>query len=71
MKHIVSLHNERLGGLARQLHSLSPLLTIERGYAVVRRDEDQSIVTSVSQVQPGQHLTIQVQDGYIPVKVLP
>jgi exodeoxyribonuclease VII large subunit len=71
MKHLVSLYNERLRGLALQLHSLSPLLTIGRGYAVVRRDEDQHIVTSVSQVQPGHHLTVQVQDGYIPVEVLP
>jgi exodeoxyribonuclease VII large subunit len=71
MQHIVSLYNERLRGLALQLHTLSPLLTIERGYAVVRRDEDQSIVTSISQVQPGHRLTIQVQDGYIPVEVLP
>ena len=71
MQHLVSLHNERLRGLALQLHTLSPLLTIGRGYAVVRRDEDQSIVTNVSQVQPGNRLTIQVQDGYIPVEVLP
>ena len=69
MQHIVSLHTERLRGLALQLHTLSPLLTIGRGYAVVRRDEDQSIVTHVSQARPGDHLTIQVQDGYIPVEV--
>jgi exodeoxyribonuclease VII large subunit len=69
MQHIVSLHTERLRGLALQLHTLSPLLTIGRGYAVVRLDEDQSIVTNVSQVQSGDHLTIQMQDGYIPVEV--
>jgi exodeoxyribonuclease VII large subunit len=69
MQHIVSLHTERLRGLALQLHTLSPLLTIGRGYAVVRRDKDQSIVTNVSQVQSGDHLTIQMQDGYIPVEV--
>ncbi len=69
MQHIIVLHNERLRGLALQLHTLSPLLTIGRGYAVVRRDEDQSIVTSVSQAQSGDHLTIQMQDGYIPVEV--
>jgi exodeoxyribonuclease VII large subunit len=71
MQHIILLHTERLRGLALQLHTLSPLLTIGRGYAVVRRDEDQCVVTNVSQVQPGDHLTIQVQDGYIPVKTLP
>lgn len=69
IEHIILLHKERLRGVALQLHTLSPLLTIGRGYAVVRRDEDQSIVTHVSQAQPGDRLTIQVQDGYIPVEV--
>ncbi len=69
MQHIISLHTERLRGVALQLHSLSPLLTIARGYAVVRRNEDQKVVTTVQQVQSGEELTIQVQDGQIPVQV--
>lgn len=71
MQHSISLRSERLRGVALQLHSLSPLLTIARGYAVVRRDADESIVASVQQVQAGDALTIQVQDGYIPVEVRP
>jgi exodeoxyribonuclease VII large subunit len=70
MEHILTLHRERLRGLAMQLHALSPLLTVGRGYAVVRRDEDQRLVTSVQHVQPGDDLTIQVTDGYIQAKVL-
>ncbi len=69
MQHIISLQAERLRGVALQLHSLSPLLTIARGYAVVRRNADQKVVTVVQQVQPGEELTIQVQDGQIPVQV--
>lgn len=69
MQHMLSLHRERLRGTASRLHSLSPLLTIARGYAVVRRESDQAIVTSVLQVQSGDYLTIQVQDGHIPVEV--
>ncbi len=71
MQHSISLRNERLRGVALQLHSLSPLLTIARGYAVVRRNTDESVVASVQQVQAGDALTIQVQDGYIPVEVRP
>jgi exodeoxyribonuclease VII large subunit len=71
MQHIISLRGERLHGLVRQLHSLSPLLTIARGYAIVRRDEDQALVTSVQQARAGDRLTIQVQDGQIPVEVRP
>ena len=65
MQHILSLRSERLRGLALRLHSLSPSLTIARGYAIVRRDTDQTVITSEQQVQPGDELTIQVTDGHI------
>lgn len=71
MQHTLALQRERMRGVALQLHSLSPLLTIARGYAVVRRDSNQTVVTSVQQVLPGDTLTIQVQDGHIPVEVRP
>src|SRR6266566_394690 len=71
MQHILSLRSERLRGLALRLHSLSPLLTIARGYAIVRRDSDGTIITSTQQTQPGETLTIQVTDGHIPVEVRP
>src|SRR6266702_732401 len=71
MQHILSLRSERLRGVALRLHSLSPLLTIARGYAIVRRDSDGTIITSTQQTQPGETLTIQVTDGHIPVEVRP
>jgi len=71
MQHILSLRSERLRGVALRLHSLSPLLTIARGYAIVRRDSDGTIITSTQQTQPGETLTIQVTDGHIPVVVRP
>ncbi|OLC60598.1 MAG: exodeoxyribonuclease VII large subunit [Ktedonobacter sp. 13_1_40CM_4_52_4] len=69
LQHILSLRDERLRGLALRLHALSPLITIARGYAVVRRDSDSAIVTSVQHTHPGDALTIQVTDGSIPVEV--
>jgi exodeoxyribonuclease VII large subunit len=69
MQHILSLRAERLRGVAMRLHSLSPLLTIARGFAVVRRDSDQSVVISTQQVHPGDELTIQVTDGHIHAQV--
>jgi exodeoxyribonuclease VII large subunit len=68
-QHILSMRAEQLRGASLQLHSLSPLLTIARGYAVVRQQQNQEIVTSVQQVQVGDLLTVQVQDGQIPVEV--
>jgi exodeoxyribonuclease VII large subunit len=69
MQHILSLRTERLRGVALRLHALSPLLTIARGFAVVRRDSDQSVVTSTQQVHPDDGLTIQVTDGHIHAQV--
>jgi exodeoxyribonuclease VII large subunit len=69
LQHILSIQNERLRGTSLQLHALSPLLTIARGYAVVRHDADGRIITQTQQVQPGDTLTIQVSDGRIPVQV--
>src|SRR5438105_8055417 len=69
LQHILSLRGERLHGVALQLHSLSPLLTIARGYAVVRRDIDAVVVTSTQQVQAGDELSIQVIDGHIHARV--
>lgn len=69
MQHILSLRTERLRGVVLRLHSLSPLLTIARGYAVVRRDSDQAVVSSTRQVHSGDELTIQVTDGHIHAQV--
>jgi exodeoxyribonuclease VII large subunit len=69
MGHVLALRQERFNGLVLRLHSLSPLLTIARGYAVVRHERDQAVISSVQQVRAHEYLTIQVQDGHIPVEV--
>lgn len=69
MEHLLSLHRERLRGVSLQLHSLSPLLTIARGYAIVRRAENQEVITSIQQVRGGEDLNIQLQDGHISAQV--
>lgn len=59
----LDLQREHLRGTALRLHALSPLLTLGRGYAVVRREADGALVTSVTQLSPGQGLSIRVSDG--------
>lgn len=68
-QHILTLNSERLKGAALLLHSLSPLLTIARGFAVVRKANEQDIVTSVQHVRSGDALDIQVMDGHVSVHV--
>ena len=65
MDYQLFVRRERLRGATLGLHSLSPLLTIARGYAVVRREADRRVVSSVTHALPGDALTIQVVDGDI------
>ncbi len=64
-EHRIELRREQLRGTTLRLHALSPLLTIGRGFAVVRRASDGANVASVAHVAPGETLTIQVADGVI------
>jgi exodeoxyribonuclease VII large subunit len=63
LDHLLTLHGEHLRGSALRLHALSPLVTLGRGFAVVRRQSDGGLVASVAQVSVGQDLQIQVADG--------
>lgn len=61
--HRLSLHRERLGGLTARLEGVSPLATLQRGYAIVRRAADGLLVHSVRQVSAGDDLRVRVSDG--------
>ncbi len=63
MGHALALYREHMRGSVLRLHSLSPLAILGRGFAVVRRDTDGALVSSVAQVGPGIGLRIQVSDG--------
>lgn len=54
-------HGHRLGIAARALDSLSPLKTLDRGYAIATTDNQ--ILHSVSQVNPGDHVELQLAEG--------
>ncbi len=52
----------RLGVVMARLTAVSPLATLERGYAIVR-DENGRVLHSVTAVTPAAPLTIQLKDG--------
>jgi exodeoxyribonuclease VII large subunit len=64
----VALQAERLGGLTRRLEGLSPSATLQRGYAIVRR-EDGEVVRRVAQARAGATLAVQVSDGQFAARV--
>jgi exodeoxyribonuclease VII large subunit len=60
---------ERLSSFAAQLGALNPRRTLARGFAVVQRREDKRVVTSITQVQGRDRLTVYVKDGTFPAQV--
>ncbi len=54
----------RLGALAGRLHALSPLATLERGYAIAR-DADGQTLASVTDFKSKQRFTLRLRDGEV------
>ena len=61
--------HERLQALARAMHSLSPLGTLARGYAILRDEASGRLVRSVDDASPGRRLRARVVDGEFQVQV--
>ena len=53
---------ERTAAVTGRLATLSPLATLDRGYAVVTR-EDGSVVSSAATLQPGDAVQLRLRDG--------
>jgi exodeoxyribonuclease VII large subunit len=64
----VRLRVQKLQGLGRTLHAISPLATVDRGYALVQ-DTRGALIQSVDQVSLGDELVARVRDGRLSVKV--
>lgn len=60
----------RLAQQARDLHTLSPLNTLGRGYAIVIRQQDQQIVRAAGEVEPGERITARLADGSLICEVI-
>jgi len=61
-------HRDCFEALGRRLDLLSPLATLQRGYAIAER-EDGHIVARAAEVEPGEGLAVRFQDGRIRVRV--
>jgi exodeoxyribonuclease VII large subunit len=64
LKHRLALARERLRTLDSQLQTLSPLATLERGYAIARHLGTGKVVKSVAEVAAGDRLEVRVSDGH-------
>lgn len=64
----LSRQSERLRALAATLNAVSPLATLERGYAIARKD-DGSVVKSIAAVAAGDDLELMLADGDVRCRV--
>jgi exodeoxyribonuclease VII large subunit len=58
----------KLTALARELHAISPLATLERGYSITLNEKQQAITDS-SQLRKGEELEIRFARGSIQCEV--
>ena len=64
----VARHRDRLGAVGRRLDLLSPLATLQRGYAIAER-MDGHVVSRASEIEEGDALAVRFQDGRVQVHV--
>ncbi len=61
--HRLALEAEKIAGLGKRLVALSPFQVLARGYAVVTRPADGSLIRSVGQVKENESIEVRVSDG--------
>src|SRR5687768_11909874 len=64
--HQVQLHSAHIKGMQRRLQALNPMAVLGRGYAVVTRKDDGSVVSRVAQASG--EMNVRVSDGEFEVK---
>jgi len=62
MRQQLDSHNNRFGLLGSKLHSVSPLATLDRGYAMVT-GEDGSVIADSSSLKEGQEVKTRLAKG--------
>jgi len=69
-QHQVALRRARLQGGTMQLVALNPRATLQRGYAIIQRADDDAVVTRAEQTQPGSRLSVMLHSGTLEVDVV-
>lgn len=70
LTHRVQLQSAHVQGMKKRLEALGPLAVIARGYAVVTRKEDGSVLSRVSQTRQGEQIQIRVSDGQLDAEIV-
>jgi exodeoxyribonuclease VII large subunit len=63
MSNILDSNGVRLEAKARELHAISPLAILERGYSITRLDKSSKVLRSASELRPGDRLRTKLAEG--------
>lgn len=63
MQNLLQRYQQRLGSLGTHLNSVSPLSTLQRGYAIVTDLDRGTVIQQSSQLQLGQRIKTQLSQG--------
>ncbi len=69
LKHSIEIKAARFEGLQQRLESLSPADTLRRGYAIVQRQDDGSVLASADHVKIGDAIAVTLADGALEAQV--
>ena len=69
LAHMLDIGTERTESLRLRLDALSPRDTLRRGYAIVQRQDDGSVITENAQADPGDAIDITLTSGSIEANV--
>jgi exodeoxyribonuclease VII large subunit len=67
--HRIQIQSTHVMGMKRRLEALSPLAVLGRGFAVVTKKDNGSVISKVSQTQPSDAITIRVSDGQVDAQI--
>ncbi|MCC6201733.1 MAG: exodeoxyribonuclease VII large subunit [Gammaproteobacteria bacterium] len=70
MRGRLAIRQARLATLSRALHAVSPLATLERGYAIVRDPATRAITRDATTLRPGDRLEALLARGALDVTVI-
>ena len=65
----IAQNSKRYIALTAKLDAMSPLKVLTRGYSMVQNEEG-AVIRSVSQVEPGERITVSLSDGMVSATVM-
>jgi exodeoxyribonuclease VII large subunit len=68
--HRLALEAGKIEGMGKRLVALNPFEVLARGYAVVMRQADGSLIRSVGQAVTGEEIEVRVSDGNFNAKIV-